>query len=42
MTQKRWMKWIVEADATAVDMPWTRGTRRTTWKTNAKTRARAA
>lgn len=42
MKQKRWMKWIVEADADAVDLPWARGERRNGRKQAAKARARAA
>lgn len=42
MKQKRWMKWIVEADAEAVELPWARGDRRRARKQAAKTRARAA
>ncbi|WP_300519163.1 hypothetical protein [Aliiroseovarius sp.] len=42
MKQKRWMKWIVDADTDAVELPWTRGARRDARKKAAKTRARAA
>ncbi len=42
MKTKRWMKWIVEANTDTVDLPWARGKRRSTWKSNAKDRARAA
>ena len=42
MKQRRWMKWIVEADTDAVELPWARGAARKTRKQAARTRARAA
>jgi len=42
MTHRRWLKWVIEADANKVELPWTRGKGRTIRKERAKARARAA
>jgi hypothetical protein len=39
MSKRRWMKWITEADAEEITLPWARGNQRQTRKFRAKCRA---
>lgn len=39
MSKRRWLKWVIEADAEEITMPWARGNRRNTQKFRAKCRA---
>lgn len=35
-TKRRWMKWVLEADAEAVELPWSRNIKRRTGQLRAK------